>query len=77
MYNRNIKEQDDKVAKWQEQRILAFDQLESRLTEIKRLIKLGKIETIKQYRENPNSYGIVIGTDMLNDYFKDIETLLQ
>ena len=35
MYNRNIKEQDDKVAKWQEQRILAFDQLESRLTEIK------------------------------------------
>ena len=77
MYNRNIKEQDDKVAKFQEQRILAFDQLESRLTEIKRLIKLGKIETIKQYRENPNSYGIVIGTDMLNDYFNDIETLLQ
>ena len=77
MYNRNIKEQDDKVAKWQEQRILAFDQLESRLTELKRLIKLGKIETIKYYRENPDSYGIVIGTDMLNDYFNDIETLLQ
>jgi hypothetical protein len=77
MYNRNIKEQDDKVAKFQEQRILAFDQLESRLTELKRLIKLGKIETIKYYRENPDSYGIVIGTDMLNDYFNDIETLLQ
>ena len=77
MYKRNIKEQEEKRKKFHEERILAFDALESRLIEIKKLIKLGKIETIKYYRENPNSYSVVIGTDMLNDYFNDIETLLQ
>ena len=77
MYNRNIKEQEDKVAKFHEERIEAFDKLEARLIDIKKSIKLSKIETIKYYRENPNSYSVVIGTDMLNDYFNDIETLLQ
>tara|TARA_R110000803_G_scaffold177859_2_gene240275 strand:+ start:150 stop:383 length:234 start_codon:yes stop_codon:yes gene_type:complete len=77
MYKRSIKEQEDKVAKFHEERVVAFDELESRLIEIKKLIKLGKIETIKYYRENPNSYNVVIGTDLLNDYFNDIETLLQ
>ena len=77
MYNRNIKEQEDKLAKFHEERIVSFDKLESRLIEIKKLIKLGKRETIEYYRENPDSYSVVIGTDMLNDYFNDIETLLQ
>lgn len=77
MYNRNIKEQEDKVSKFHAERIEAFDKLESRFEDIKKLIKLGKIETIKYYRENPKSYAVVIGTDMLNDYLNDIETLLQ
>ena len=77
MYKRNMKEQEDKVSKFHEERIVAFDALEARLIEIKKLIKLGKIETIKYYRENPKSYDVVIGTDILNDYFNDIETLLQ
>ena len=77
MYSRNINEQEDKVTKFHEERIVAFDKLESRLIEIKKLIKLGKIETIKYYRDNPESFSVVIGTDMLNDYFNDIETLLQ
>ena len=47
MYKRNIKEQEDKIKKFHEERILAFDTLESRLIEIKKLIKLSKIETIK------------------------------
>ena len=77
MYKRNIKEQEEKASNFHEERIKAFDKLEARLIEIKKLIKLGKIETIKYYRENPDSYSVVIGTDMLNDYFNDIETLLQ
>lgn len=77
MYNRNIKEQEDKASKFHEERIEAFDQLEARLVNIKKAIKLGKIETIKYYRDNPKSYAVVIGTDMINDYFNDIETLLQ
>lgn len=77
MYKGNIKEQEDKASKFHEERIEAFDKLESRLVDIKKLIKLAKIETIKYYRDNPKSYAVVIGTDMINDYFNDIETLLQ
>ena len=76
MYKGNIKEQEDKVSKFHEERIEAFDKLESRFEDIKKLIKLGKIETIKYYRDNPESFAVVIGTDMINDYFNDIETLL-
>lgn len=77
MYKGNIKEQEDKVSKFHEERIEAFDKLESRFEDIKKSIKLGKIETIKYYRDNPESFAVVIGTDMINDYFNDIETLLQ
>ena len=77
MYNRNIKEQENKVSKFHAERIEAFDKLESRFEDIKKAIKLGKIETIKYYRDNPKSFAVVIGTDMINDYFNDIETLLQ
>ena len=77
MYNRNIKENEDKASKFHTERIEAFDKLESRFEDIKKAIKLGKIETIKYYRDNPESFAVVIGTDMINDYFNDIETLLQ
>ena len=77
MYNRNIKENEDKTSKFHAERIEAFDKLESRFEDIKKSIKLAKIETIKYYRDNPESFAVVIGTDMINDYFNDIETLLQ
>ena len=77
MYNKNIKEQEDKVEQFQKGRIEAFDQLESKLENIKKLLRQGKISTIKYYRENPGSFGVHIGTDLIGDYFKDIETLLE
>ena len=77
MYNRNIKEQEDKASRFHRERIEAFDKLEARFENIKKSIKLAKIETIKYYRDNPESFAVVIGTDMINDYFNDIETLLQ
>ncbi len=76
MYNKNIKEQEDKVEQFQKERIEAFDKLESELENIKKLLRQGKISTIKYYRENPGSFGVHIGTDLIGDYFKDIETLL-
>ena len=76
MYNRNIKENEDKASKFHEERIEAFDKLEARFEDIKKSIKLAKIETIKYYRDNPESFAVVIGTDMINDYFKDIELSL-
>ena len=80
MYNmkyRLVKEQENKAAIFHKERIEAFDKLESKLDELKKLLRQGKIETIKYYRENPDSFGVVIGTDLIADYFKDIFTLLE
>ena len=79
MYNmkyRLVKEQENKNEQFQKERIEAFDKLENKLADIKKLLRQGKIKTIKYYRENPGSFGVFIGTDLIGDYFKDIETLL-
>ena len=44
---------------------------------VKKLLRQGKIETIKHYRNNPNDFSVIIGTDLIGDYFNDIETLLK
>lgn len=77
MYKYKLSEQENKASSFQEDRINAFDNLESRLENIKKLLRQGKIETIKYYRENPSSFAVVLATDMINDYFNDIETLLK
>ena len=79
MYNmkyRLVKEQKNKVEQFQKKRIEAFDKLESKLDELKKLLRQSKIDTIKYYRENPQSFAVVTGTDLITDYFKDIFTLL-
>jgi len=76
MYNYKLIEQEDKVKKFHEERIMAFDALEARLENIKKLLRQGKIETIKYYRENPKSYAVDKPTDLIDDYINDIETLL-
>ncbi len=76
-----IKEQEDQrlkdAKKYQDSRIIVFNQLEQKLENIKKLLRQGKIDTIKYYRENPTSFAIVKGTDLIGDYIKDIETLLE
>ena len=79
MYNKKyrlVNEQDNKVEKFQQNRIKKFDQLENQLDILKKLLRQGKIDTIKYYRENPQSFDVVIGTDLISDYFKDIFILL-
>ena len=79
MYNmkyRLVNEQDNKVEKFQQNRIKKFDQLENQLDILKKLLRQGKIDTIKYYRENTQSFDVVIGTDLISDYFKDIFILL-
>lgn len=76
MYKYRLTEEVDNKEKWQQSRIDVFDTLEARLENIKKLLRQGKIETVKYYRENPKSYGIVFGTDLIGDYINDIETLL-
>jgi hypothetical protein len=77
MYKYKIKEQATEAETWQQSRIDAFDNLESRIDEIKKLLRQSKLQTIKYYRENPSSYSVVTGTDLIGDYINDIETLLK
>lgn len=74
MYNYKLKE--NKAKKYHDERIMAFDVLESKLDNIKKLLRQGKNKTQAYYRDNPESYAVVIGTDLIGDYIKDIETLL-
>jgi hypothetical protein len=34
------------------------------------------MKTIKTYREQPESFGVITPTDLISDYIKDIKTLL-
>ena len=56
---------------------MAFDALEARLENIKKLLRQGKIETIKVYREQPDTFAVVKPTDLIGDYINDIEILLK
>tara|TARA_R100000697_G_scaffold123704_1_gene157765 strand:+ start:2697 stop:2930 length:234 start_codon:yes stop_codon:yes gene_type:complete len=69
--------ENTKEEQFQKDRIDAFAEIENRLDAIKKPLRQAKIETIKYYRENPNSFSVVIGTDLINDYLNDIETLLK
>jgi len=74
----NIKEEEDKLEKFQQGRIDAFDEIENNLDDLKKIIRQAKIETVKYYRQDePKSYSVVYGTDLIKDYIKDIETLLE
>lgn len=76
MYKYKLTEAENDVEVFQQQRIKDFDELESRLDILRKKLRQGKLSTIKYYRQNPNSYSVVYGTDMINDYFNDIEELL-
>ena len=73
-----IKEEEDKLDSFQQERIDAFDKIEEELKSLIKPLKQAKIETIKFYRQDePNSFSVVYGTDLINDYLKDIKTLLE
>ena len=73
-----VTEQEDKLEKFQESRIKAFDEIEEKLKGLIEPLRQAKIETIKYYRDvEPKSYSVVYGTDLINDYIKDIQTLLK
>jgi len=76
MYKYKIKEEESKVSKFQEERINAFNEIEKELDALIKPLRQAKIATTKYYRENPDSFSVVTGTDLIKDYLKDIKTLL-
>ena len=80
MYKYKLKErafnQPQDVKKYQEERIAAFKAIEARLNSIYPAIDRAKDETIAYYKENPQSYSVVVPTDLIMEYLNDIEELL-
>ena len=58
-------------------RILGFDELERKLNELLPLLQQAKHETMDYYRQNPESFTVVYGTDLANDYVNDLIELFK
>ena len=62
---------------FQKGRIAAFDQIESELNDIYKMLSNAKNETAQYYTDNPSSYAVIKPTDLVLDYIKDIKDLLK
>lgn len=69
--------QPSSVGQYQNERMLGFDRVEDLLGQIKPLLDDAKAETEQYYKENPKSYAVVYGTDLIQDYLKDIISVLK
>lgn len=58
-------------------RIMAFDALEDKLNQLIPLMQQAKNKTIDYYRNKPESYGIVYGTDLAQEYLNDLIELFK
>jgi hypothetical protein len=58
-------------------RLMGFDELERKLNQLLPLLQQAKHETMDYYRQKPESFGIVYGTDLANDYLDDLIELFK
>ena len=58
-------------------RLEGFDTLEKKLNALIPLLQSAKHETMDYYRANPNSWAVVYGTDLANDYLNDLIDLFK
>jgi hypothetical protein len=58
-------------------RLEGFDTLEKKLNALIPLLQAAKHETMDYYRANPNSFSVVYGTDLANDYLNDLIDLFK
>ena len=61
-YKLNLKEQDTDRVAFQEKRIAAFKEIESRLNALYPMVDKAKDETIAYYQEKPESYSVIVPT---------------
>jgi hypothetical protein len=71
----NITDPDKK--KFIASRLLGFDELERKLNELIPFLQQAKHETMDYYRENPDSFAVLYGTDLANDYINDLIELFK
>lgn len=58
-------------------RLLAFDALEDKLNQLIPLLQQAKHETFDYYKQKPESFGIVYGTDLAQEYLDDLIELFK
>jgi hypothetical protein len=56
---------------------MAFDAIEDKLNQLVPMMQQAKHKTVDYYRENPESYSIVYGTDLAQDYLDDLLQLFK
>lgn len=62
---------------FQNERTEIFSEIEEELNSLSPLISNAKNKTTEYYSQNPGSYAIVISTDLILEYVKDIKLLLK
>ena len=58
-------------------RLMGFDEVERKLNQLLPLLQQAKHETMDYYRQNPESFSIVYGTNLANDYLNDLIELFK
>jgi len=58
-------------------RLMGFDEVERKLNQLIPLLQQAKHETMDYYRQKPESFGIVYGTDLAKDYLDDLIELFK
>jgi hypothetical protein len=71
----NVKNPDNK--QFIASRLMGFDEVERKLNQLLPLLQQAKHETMDYYRQKPESFGIVYGTDLANDYLNDLIELFK
>ena len=77
MIVKQLFEDEEEKKNFQLKRIEAFDGVEEKLNNIYTMISNAKNETIKYYKNNPDSFKVVKPTDLIGDYLEDIKKLLK
>jgi len=75
--SKTLNEADPARIQFQEKRIAAFKEIEEKLNNLYPIIDNAKKETIAYYKDQPQSYAVVIPTDLVLEYLNDIESLLK
>ena len=58
-------------------RIMAFDAIEDKLNQLVPMLQQAKNKTIDYYRNKPESYVVVYGTDLAQEYLNDLIELFK
>jgi hypothetical protein len=76
LFEEETEEMSD-VGKFQQMRVEAFDEIESKLNNLLPVLSNAKNKTIDYYNDNPSSYSIVFPTDLIKELITQIEEIIK